>query len=67
MPASLDSKAGHYISTVAQCASLSHHRTAMEKSENVTSSCSLAQVKLPHLPESTECSLARFLHAGNLL
>ena len=33
---SVDSKTGHYISTVAHHASLSRHGTATERTENVT-------------------------------
>ena len=35
-------KPGIILSTVAHCASLSCHRTAPERSENVTSLCSIA-------------------------
>ena len=50
----MDSKTGHYITTVAHRASLSRQHTAMEGSTNATSSCSTARPAehtLPHIPE----------------
>ena len=40
----LDSKTNHYLSTVADCASLSHQRKSTERSKNATSSCLTAQL-----------------------
>ena len=50
----MDSKTGHYTSTVTHRASLSRQHTAMEGSTNATFSCSTAQPAehtLPHIPE----------------
>ena len=52
---SVDSKTGHYISTVAHHASLSRHGTAMERTENATRA---------QITTSADTSAFRRIHCG---